>query len=66
MGRLQAAIDRGEAVTTETASGTALDHLRERALAELAGVADVAGAEGWERAFLGAKGELTRFLRGLA
>ncbi len=53
-------------MVTETASGTALDHLRERALAELAGVGDVGGAEEWERAFLGAKGELTRFLRGLA
>jgi len=53
-------------MVTETAGGTALDRLRERALTELAAVGDVAGAEGWERAFLGAKGELTGFLRGLA
>ncbi len=44
---------------------TRLDEIRERALGGLAAVGDVAGAEGWERAFLGAKGELTGFLRGL-
>ncbi len=42
-----------------------LDALRERALAELGTVADLSAAEAWERAFLGAKGELTGVLRGL-
>ncbi|MBA3642750.1 MAG: phenylalanine--tRNA ligase subunit alpha [Chloroflexia bacterium] len=42
-----------------------LDALRERAQAELEVIADLAGAERWERDYLGAKGALTAFLRGL-
>ncbi|CAA9548930.1 MAG: Phenylalanyl-tRNA synthetase alpha chain [uncultured Thermomicrobiales bacterium] len=44
---------------------TSLDTIRERALAELGTAADLATARDWERRFLGAKGELTAFLRGL-
>lgn len=39
--------------------------LRQRALNELAAATDLAGITEWERAFLGARGELTTFLRGL-
>ena len=39
--------------------------LRERALAALADTTDLASAQAWERATLGAKGELTGLLRGL-
>ena len=42
-----------------------LDTLRQRALTELAAVDDLDGATSWERAFLGAKGEVTTLLRGL-
>jgi len=42
-----------------------LNEMRQQALAELARVNDVAGAEAWERRYLGAKGELTTFLRGI-
>ena len=42
-----------------------LDEIRRRALAELQSVDDPAGAAAWERDFLGAKGELTSFLRRL-
>jgi phenylalanyl-tRNA synthetase alpha chain len=50
-------------MTTTTQS--TLDELRSRALAELAAVSDPAAADAWERAFLGGRGELTLFLRGL-
>lgn len=39
--------------------------LRQRAMTELTVAADLAGVTDWERAYLGAKGELTTFLRGL-
>ncbi len=39
--------------------------LRERALAALGQTTDLAGVQAWERATLGAKGELTGLLRGL-
>ena len=42
-----------------------IDDLRGRALAALDAAADFAAGEAWERAFLGPKGELTQFLRGL-
>jgi phenylalanyl-tRNA synthetase alpha chain len=42
-----------------------LGSIRERALAELGAAADLSTVEAWERAFLGAKGEVTSFLRGL-
>ncbi len=42
-----------------------LDALRDRALADLAAAPDLAAVLAWEKAFLGQKGELTSFLRGL-
>jgi phenylalanyl-tRNA synthetase alpha chain len=42
-----------------------LDAMRARALAGLDAAADLAAITEWERAYLGAKGELTTFLRGL-
>jgi phenylalanyl-tRNA synthetase alpha chain len=42
-----------------------LDELRARALADLAAAGDVDAATRWERDVLGARGELTLFLRGL-
>ncbi|MFM9108957.1 MAG: phenylalanine--tRNA ligase subunit alpha [Chloroflexota bacterium] len=42
-----------------------LDDLRQRGLAELAGAADLAAVQAWEKHYLGAKGELTTFLRSL-
>jgi phenylalanyl-tRNA synthetase alpha chain len=42
-----------------------LDTLRTRAIAELAIATDLRAIQGWERTFLGPKGELTAFLRGL-
>ncbi len=42
-----------------------LDEIRGRALAALETVANPADAEAWERTFLGAKGEVTAFLRRL-
>jgi phenylalanyl-tRNA synthetase alpha chain len=42
-----------------------LDDLRMRALADLAAATDAAASAAWEHAYLGPKGELTRFLRGL-
>jgi phenylalanyl-tRNA synthetase alpha chain len=42
-----------------------LDDLRRRALADLAAASDAAASAAWEHAYLGPKGELTRFLRGL-
>lgn len=43
-----------------------LDDLRTRALADLANSADTDAASAWEKAYLGPKGELTLFLRGLS
>jgi phenylalanyl-tRNA synthetase alpha chain len=43
-----------------------LDAMRERALAALAQADSVEAVTAWERAYLGAKGELTLFLRGLS
>lgn len=48
-----------------TTSPTSLDDLRIRALAELDAVQDVEAARDWERSYLGDKGALTTFLRGL-
>jgi phenylalanyl-tRNA synthetase alpha chain len=42
-----------------------LDEIRTRALTALEAVDDLAAAQEWERTFLGAKGELTGFLRSL-
>jgi phenylalanyl-tRNA synthetase alpha chain len=42
-----------------------LDDIRRQALARLTDIADVDGAASWEHDFLGARGELTLFLRGL-
>jgi phenylalanyl-tRNA synthetase alpha chain len=42
-----------------------LDSLRDRALADLATAADLASVQEWEKTYLGAKGELTAFLRSL-
>lgn len=49
-----------------TDAQTLLDELRERAIRELAATQSLAEVNAWERNFLGAKGELTRFLRSLA
>lgn len=43
-----------------------LDDMRERALRELAAAQSLEEVTAWERNFLGAKGELTLFLRSLA
>jgi phenylalanyl-tRNA synthetase alpha chain len=43
-----------------------IDDIRTRAMAELDAAASLDEVVAWERAFLGAKGELTLFLRGLA
>jgi phenylalanyl-tRNA synthetase alpha chain len=42
-----------------------LDSLRDRALADLATAGDLASVQEWEKTYLGAKGELTAFLRSL-
>jgi phenylalanyl-tRNA synthetase alpha chain len=42
-----------------------LDEIQHHALAALAAVEDLPAAQEWERAFLGARGELTAFLRSL-
>ena len=42
-----------------------LDEIKQRALTSLDAVADLAAAQEWERTYLGAKGELTGFLRSL-
>jgi len=42
-----------------------LEEIRRRATAELDAAADLPAVQAWERAFLGAKGELTGFLRSL-
>jgi len=42
-----------------------LDALRDRALADLAATTDLPAVQAWEKTYLGAKGELTAFLRGL-
>ncbi len=51
---------------TTTDALTTLDELRTRALASLAETVTVQDIANWEREYLGAKGELTLFLRGLA
>ena len=51
--------------TTKTSVQDTLAALRERALRELSAASDLAGVSAWERTYLGAKGELTTFLRGL-
>ena len=43
-----------------------IDDIRTRAMAELDAAASLDEIVAWERAFLGPKGELTLFLRGLA
>ena len=43
-----------------------IDDMRQRALAQLERAASLDEVVAWERAFLGPKGELTLFLRGLA
>ena len=43
-----------------------IDDIRTRAMAELDAAASLDEVVAWERAFLGPKGELTLFLRGLA
>src|SRR5215204_3087892 len=43
-----------------------IDDIRTRAMAELDAAASLDAVVAWERAFLGPKGELTLFLRGLA
>jgi phenylalanyl-tRNA synthetase alpha chain len=48
----------------QTAQQT-LDDIEQRALASLAAADSLDAVVAWERAFLGPKGELTRFLRGL-
>jgi phenylalanyl-tRNA synthetase alpha chain len=48
-----------------TATMPNLDEIRSRALAGLEAVDDLDAAQEWERSFLGAKGELTGFLRSL-
>jgi phenylalanyl-tRNA synthetase alpha chain len=56
------------ATATTTVSSSVqqtLDDLRARAVADLNIVADLDGVLAWERAFLGPKGEVTLFLRGL-
>jgi phenylalanyl-tRNA synthetase alpha chain len=52
-------------VTVTTAQDT-LNSIRERALGQLAEARTVDEIVAWERTFLGAKGEVTLFLRGLA
>jgi phenylalanyl-tRNA synthetase alpha chain len=42
-----------------------LDAMRRKALVDLDAASDLAAITAWERAYLGAKGELTLFLRGL-
>jgi phenylalanyl-tRNA synthetase alpha chain len=43
-----------------------IDDIRKRALTQLEGATALDGIVSWERAFLGARGELTLFLRGLS
>jgi phenylalanyl-tRNA synthetase alpha chain len=45
---------------------TTIDDIRERALAQLDKAGSLDEIVSWERAFLGARGELTLFLRGLS
>lgn len=51
---------------TTTDAQTQLDDMRERALRDLAAAQSLEDVAAWERNFLGARGELTLFLRGLA
>jgi phenylalanyl-tRNA synthetase alpha chain len=51
---------------TTTDAQTQLDDMRERALRDLAAAQTLEEVNSWEREFLGARGELTLFLRGLA
>jgi phenylalanyl-tRNA synthetase alpha chain len=51
---------------TTTDVQTQLDGMRERALRDLAAAQTLDDVDAWERNFLGAKGELTLFLRSLA
>ncbi len=51
-------------MTTMDAQAT-INDIRTRALGELAAVSNLEQSVAWERAFLGPKGELTLFLRGL-
>ena len=52
--------------TTTTSVQATLAALRAQALTELEAATDLAGMTAWERAYLGAKGEMTTFLRGLS
>ncbi|MEZ4563054.1 MAG: phenylalanine--tRNA ligase subunit alpha [Thermomicrobiales bacterium] len=51
---------------TTTDAQSLLNDLRERALCELDAAQTLEDLNSWERSFLGARGELTLFLRGLA
>lgn len=51
---------------TTTDAQSQLDDMRERALRDLAAAQTLEDVNAWERNFLGAKGELTLFLRSLA
>jgi phenylalanyl-tRNA synthetase alpha chain len=52
-------------VSTSTSIQQTLDALRERALVELSAANDLSAVQEWEKQYLGAKGELTAFLRSL-
>jgi phenylalanyl-tRNA synthetase alpha chain len=58
--------NRREVTMVVTTAQESLDDIRQRALAQLDAANDLDTALAWERTFLGAKGELTLFLRGLA
>jgi phenylalanyl-tRNA synthetase alpha chain len=51
---------------TTTDAQSQLENMRERALRDLEATQSLEDVNAWERNFLGAKGELTLFLRGLA
>jgi phenylalanyl-tRNA synthetase alpha chain len=54
-----------EARTVMTTTTPNLDEIRTRALNDLEAIDDLLAVQEWERAFLGAKGEVTGFLRSL-